>query len=151
MSDTTPLVELVDEIRLQFHAWARLADVLHRDVGVSAPMRAVLEYLERNGPTPVPRIAQRRGVSRQHVQTIVNELLDAGLVDLRDNPAHQRSHLVALTADGRRTVDAVQRSERKALDFALGEVDDRELRSATDVLRRLRADLTRLIDRQESQ
>src|SRR4051794_34307434 len=97
------LFELVDEIRLQFHAWTRLADVLHGDAGVTAPMRAVLEYLQRNGPTPVPRIAQQRGVSRQHVQTIVNELRDAGLVELRDNPAHQRSHLVELTADGRTT------------------------------------------------
>jgi DNA-binding MarR family transcriptional regulator len=150
MSETA-LFELVDEIRLQFHAWARLADALHRDVGVSASMRAVLEFLQRNGPTPVPRIAQQRGVSRQHVQAIVNDLLDAGLVELGDNPAHQRSRLVALTADGRRAIDTVQRSERKTLGTALRGVDDEALRAATDVLRRLRADVTRLIDRQESQ
>ncbi|MGH9215889.1 MAG: MarR family transcriptional regulator, partial [Acidimicrobiales bacterium] len=85
----TDVETLADEVRLHYHALVRLAGALHGALKVSAPMRAVLEFLQAQGPTPVPRIARSRGVSRQHVQTIVNELLDDGLVELRDNPAHR--------------------------------------------------------------
>ncbi len=48
----------------------------------------------------VPAIARRLGLTRQSVQRVVNELVDAGLVTLEENPDHQRSPLVRLTSAG---------------------------------------------------
>jgi len=129
---------LADEVRLHYHALVRLAGALHGALKVTAPMRAVLEFLQARGPTPVPRIARSRGVSRQHIQTIVNELLDEGLVELRDNPAHRRSCLVALTVGGEATIAGIRDTERALLGETFAGLDSAALRSATETLRAVR-------------
>ena len=78
-------------------------------------MRAVLEFLRRNGPATVPTIARSRGVSRQHIQALVNLLLGQHLAEAADNPAHRRSLLVQLTAKGAQTIDRMRRREAAVL------------------------------------
>jgi len=140
---------LADEVRLQYHALVRLAGALHGALNVSAPMRAVLEFLQARGPTPVPRIARSRGVSRQHIQTIVNELLDEGLVELRDNPAHRRSCLVALTAVGDATIGGIRDTERAVLGHAFSDLDMADVRAATQTLRAVRVRIGEVIEQVE--
>ena len=65
--------ELVNEVRLTFHAFAGFARIANGD-RLDPSGRAVAEYLSKNHPTAVPEIARTRGVTRQHIQTIVNEL-----------------------------------------------------------------------------
>lgn len=74
----------------------------------------LLRILAEGGPTTVPRIADLRGVTRQRIQQIVDELADAGLVVLADNPRHRRSRLVTLTREGRRRFDVVDARVRAA-------------------------------------
>ncbi|MBG7603347.1 MAG: MarR family transcriptional regulator [Actinobacteria bacterium] len=108
------LEHLIDEIRLTFHSLSEVAKhVNDHDIDPSA--RAVLEFLSIHGPTTVPDIARRRGVSRQHIQTIVNGLVDRGFVVLQPNPAHSRSHRIALTTDGTAVIGAVLERERSLL------------------------------------
>lgn len=52
----------------------------------------------------VPRIARRLGLTRQSVQRVVDDLTQTTHVELRPNPAHRRSPLVALTPHGRTTL-----------------------------------------------
>jgi len=52
------------------------------------------------GPLTVPQIAQMRPTSRQRMQRLADELAAGGLVEFIDNPRHQRSKLVRLTAKG---------------------------------------------------
>ena len=137
---------LADEVRLHYHALVRLAGALHGGLSVTPPMRAVLEFLQARGPTPVPRIARSRGVSRQHIQTIVNELLHEGLVELRDNPAHRRSCLVALTAAGDATIAAIRDTERTVLGDAFSDIDPDAVRAATQTLRAVRRRIDDVID-----
>lgn len=137
---------LADEVRLHYHALVRLAGALHGGLRVTAPMRAVLEFLQARGPTPVPRIARSRGVSRQHIQTIVNELLHEGLVELRDNPAHRRSCLVALTAAGHATIAGIRDTERIVLSDAFSDIDADAVRAATQTLRAVRRRIDDVID-----
>jgi DNA-binding MarR family transcriptional regulator len=145
----TDLEALADEVRLHYHALVRLAGALHGALNVTAPMRAVLEFLQARGPTPVPRIAGSRGVSRQHIQTIVNELLHEGLVELRDNPAHRRSCLVALTAAGDATIAGIRDTERSVLGDAFSDFATADVRAATHTLRAVRRRIGDVIDRVE--
>ena len=87
----TDLLRLFDEVRLLNHQLIRTVDALHSDIGVTAPGRAVLEFLDRMGATSVPEIARARLVTRQHIQTIVDDLGAAGHIERSVNPAHQRS------------------------------------------------------------
>src|SRR5215831_11579323 len=52
------------------------------------------------GPLTVPQIARMRPTSRQRMQRLADGLVAEGLVKFIDNPKHQRSKLVQLTAEG---------------------------------------------------
>lgn len=97
----------------------------------------VLKSLAEAGPATVPELARMRPVSRQHIQTIVNHLMDKGWVKVRPNPRHKRSGLVALTAKGRRALnDMLADATRLAGDLA-GKLDAADLRKAERALKGL--------------
>ncbi|HTP27346.1 MAG TPA: MarR family winged helix-turn-helix transcriptional regulator [Anaeromyxobacteraceae bacterium] len=112
-SDADALYEVVREVRRLFHRLANCADRLHADLGVSAAQRAVLEALADDGISTVPDLARRKGVTRQHIQVLANQLQSAGLVETHPNPAHQRSSLLALTPAGRRAFDSMRAREER--------------------------------------
>ena len=87
---------------------------------LSAPQRAVLEFLDRGGPQTVPALARSRSVSRQHIQSSVNELAALGWLQTQPNPAHRRSPLIALTQSGRGRLAAAQAIEASIVD-AIGQ------------------------------
>lgn len=132
------LAHLIDEIRLTFHSLSEFATRVNRhDLDPSG--RAVLEFLSRHGPTTVPDIARQRGVSRQHVQMIVNDLVDRGFAALQPNPAHRRSHRIALTADGAVVIDAVVERERSLLAPFVTQQSETSIGASTTTIANLRS------------
>ncbi len=87
---------------------------------LSAPQRAVLEFLDRGGAQTVPELARSRSVSRQHIQSSVNELAALGWLETQPNPAHRRSPLIALTQSGQGRLAAAQAIEASIVD-AIGQ------------------------------
>lgn len=127
------LDRLIDELRLTINQVVQTAERLHAGEPVTLAMRAVLEFLQRNGSAAVPDIARQRRVTRQHIQVIVNDLLDASLVRLEPNPRHKRSSLVALTAEGEQTIERMRERERRhfaSIDFGVT-VEELEAAAAT--------------------
>src|SRR5581483_10613623 len=114
----SPLDDLLNEVRLTWHRLVQVGEALHRREPVTLGMRAVLEFLARQGPASVPAIARSRHVSRQHIQALVNRLREARLVELAENPAHRRSALVRLTPAGARLIDRMTAKEARALGAA---------------------------------
>ncbi len=132
------LEELIDEVRLLFHALVQRGDRLHADEAITMGKRAVLEYLARNGPTPVPEIARQRRVSRQHIQVLVNPLVEAGLVETAPNPAHRRSALMRLTRQGERTLERMKKRETRFVRRAALDPSEAALTGASKTLRAVR-------------
>jgi DNA-binding MarR family transcriptional regulator len=135
------VMRLFDEVRLLDHRLIQAAEELHADLAISAPARAVLEFLEHEGPTSVPAIARARYVTRQHIQASVDALADDGLVRRASNPAHRRSPLVELTAAGAATIKAMHDRERRLLEQRLAPVDVESIGTAAAVLAAIRASL----------
>lgn len=135
------LDRLFDEVRLLEHRLVQVAERLHSGAGISIPGRAVLEYLLRCGPTSVPDIARARDVSRQHIQTIVDTLADAGLVQSKPNPAHRRSPLFTLTDSGASAITAMHERERQLLKQRLTGIDRDDVAAAVALLTAVRAAL----------
>lgn len=135
------LQTLFRETTSLFHCLQVAAAAVHKQDQLTASMRGVLLGLVERGPQTVPHMARLRPTSRQHIQVIVNRLLDAGLVSTVDNPDHRRSKLVRLTATGKRTVAAMQ--SREAALFARADipVTAAEVASAAQTLRSVRATL----------
>jgi DNA-binding MarR family transcriptional regulator len=133
-----PVRELFDQVRLLFHELSRTAERLHADEPVTVGTRAILEWLLRHGAGTVPQIARSRSVARQHIQPLVNSLVRDGLVALEANPAHQRSPLVHLTADGEELIRRMLRREELLLAPLLAPLGDHDLRQATRTLEAVR-------------
>jgi DNA-binding MarR family transcriptional regulator len=131
------LSDLVTETRRAFHRLARAADRLHQHEGATAAERAILVELAQEGPRTVPQMAKARPVSRQHVQTIVNALLERGLVEGALNPQHRRSGLVVLTPSGRDLVGRLLETEAAVLADLSNGFTSAQLEQARRTLRRV--------------
>jgi DNA-binding MarR family transcriptional regulator len=110
--DLAPLIERIPRLYYQLRA---LADELNGALGVTASMRGVMTQLSTGRPRTVPDLARERQVSRQHVQTVVNDLMTAGLARIEANPASRRSPLISLTEEGRRHLRLMREREAAAL------------------------------------
>lgn len=130
------LRDLIDDVRLTFHALAAYADREH--VGLAARHRAVLEFLARHGGATVPDIARARGVSRQHIQVIVNELLELDLAEAVANPTHRRSHRIQLTEQGAARIHDVLAHEDEQLSRFERDLDAADIHRTIHTLRQLR-------------
>ena len=124
-------------VRRLFHLLESGAAALHGESDISVGMRAVLESVIDGGPQTVPQMARARPVTRQHIQGLVNPLIDGSYVEYVDNPAHRRSKLVAATKKGRRAFQALRDVETHALGQLPLDVTPEEIDAATSVLHRL--------------
>lgn len=126
-------------IRACFNRLAALANALHGDLEITAGMRAVIEALyEQDGQT-VPQIARAKSVTRQHIQVLVNRLLEAQLVRIRDNPGDRRSPIVSLTRKGRSTFERMRKREKDVLAELAAALEQCDLGATLDTLEALQA------------
>ena len=123
-----PVEQLINEVRLLYQSLVQFGDAIHAGSNVSMGMRAVMEYLDRNGDATVPQVARARRVSRQRIQTLVNPLLERGMVESISNPASKRSPLITLTKTGAKTILEMRRREGRKMHLAVS--DDQIIRAA---------------------
>jgi DNA-binding MarR family transcriptional regulator len=116
-----PVEQLINEVRLLYQSLVQIGEAIHADSKVSMGMRAVLEYLDRNGDATVPDVARARRVSRQRIQTLVNPLLEMDLAESISNPASKRSPLITLTTNGTKTILEMRRREGRQMHLAMSE------------------------------
>ncbi len=130
--------DLTLAVRRLFHKLGHGFGQLHGESEISIGMRAVLESVIDGGPQTVPQMARVRPVTRQHIQSLVNALLEGGFVEYRDNPGHKRSKLVAATPRGETAFAAMRAVENRAFRaLTLPDVGARDLQTANRVLRRI--------------
>ncbi len=134
---TAALTELIDQVRLLHNQFMTVLAELHRDVELRPSQRAVMEHLLQGGVT-VPALARGRGVTRQHIQAIVNGLMDEGLADTIDNPAHKRSPFIVLSPRGESAITAAIDREQQFIATYLGGLDEARIRAAAATLSEFR-------------
>jgi DNA-binding MarR family transcriptional regulator len=100
-----------------------------------------LRSLALLGPLTVPQIAQMRPTSRQRMQRLADKLAAEGLVEFIDNPKHRRSKLVRLTRKGEASYRDLNARLLATAATMGGELDETEVRRATDVVRMLSGDV----------
>lgn len=135
------LTHLIREVRTCFNQLKSLSDQLNEGLGVNASMRAVLEGLHSNDGRTVPDLARERGVSRQHVQTVMNSLLDRNLVRAEDNPEHKKSVLYVLTPKGAEIFAEVGRREAAPMVSLADAFSEQEINTACALLARMNREL----------
>ncbi len=132
--DIAALRCLIGEVRKTFRLLAGISDRMLESRGLTASLRAVLEYLAEEGPSPVPKMAEAKSMKRQSVQALVDRLSDRGFVETRANPEHKRSVLIALTADGTAEFQAILAEEADLLKSLSGDWEEESVAQACGTL-----------------
>ncbi len=102
---------LTNSIRRAYNRLRHTTDVIHAATGITAPKRTLMMDLHRNGPQTVPALASARFISRQIIQTQVNELKKEGYLRTTPNPKHKRSVRITLTPTGKAMVNKMMKAE----------------------------------------
>jgi DNA-binding MarR family transcriptional regulator len=92
-------------------------------------------------PRSVAEIARRMGMTRQGVQRVADLLVERGLAEYRENPAHRRAKLLAPTEAGFWAVRRIALVQHPWAERIGGEVGAADLNRALEVMRKLVAAL----------
>lgn len=149
-TDIRKIEAMIREIRACFNRLKLLGDELHQDLGITTAMRSVMEALYEGGKQTVPQVARSKRVTRQHIQVLVNDLVEAAFVITRANPTDKRSPLVALTKQGRAIFDRMRQREKVVLAEMSRALAGSDLDSGLAVLGTLRVYLDSKLQKGES-
>lgn len=132
---------IIPMIRLVAH-FTRAGDAIAASGGQTLARWLVLETVAGK-PETVANVARRLGLTRQSVQRVADLLEADGLTEYTDNPVHQRSKLVRITARGRRALEAIQAVQRRWANRVGEQIGETDLRHATRAVERLTRVLAR--------
>ncbi len=122
----------------------RIRHRAHRDLdpfGVTwSQMRALRTIARHDGPVRMSELADRLGIARRSATSVVDELVERGLVDRTADPADRRAVAVGVTPSGWQLLDDLAGHRRAAADELTAGLTNAELRSLRDLLRRLSGD-----------
>lgn len=116
-------------------AWG---DRLVADTGLtSARWQLMGAIAQAAAPQTVAATARDLGANRQNIQRIVNDLLRDGLVELAENPRHNRARLVLLTERGYATYEAALAAYAPEINTFSEDFDQEELARSLAVIEQL--------------
>ncbi|MER6179435.1 MarR family transcriptional regulator [Streptomyces sp. NPDC001652] len=113
-----------------------VAEELAKPAGLTAAWWQVLGAV-LGEPLPVSGIARAMGITRQSVQRIADLLVERGLAEYRDNPAHRRAKLLAVTEEGLAAVRRINPGHAAFADRLAGAFGEDELADAVRLMERL--------------
>lgn len=94
--------------------------VAEAEVSVSLPGLRVLVMIDNSDrPLKLGTVAEGLGVHPSNATRTCSKLVDAGLLDRRDDPADRRSLALTLTPKGQKFVDSVMEHRREAIEQML--------------------------------
>ena len=141
----------VPDDALPARATARLAKVCElalRDVDLSVPQYRLLGYLA-DGSAAAAALAQRLIVSRPSVTTLVDGMVERGLVEREVDPDDRRRVNHLLTADGRRTLGRADDAVAQRLRGLVARLDPADAALALRGLTLVHEALLRALDERE--
>jgi DNA-binding MarR family transcriptional regulator len=131
------ITEVYDLIGPLYRRAFRKIELGERIEGASVGVRSVLDLLRRFEPMTVPQMGRIMALSRQFVQRMVNDAVARGWAEVVPNPAHQRSSLVRLSAEGRTTITAILAREHAVNRQVGGDLTDSDITACVRVLKEL--------------
>jgi DNA-binding MarR family transcriptional regulator len=144
-SSSAAVTELVLEVFRLNGCLITSGDALVAKIGLTSARWQVLGAIAmQSNPSPVVRIAETIGLTRQSVQRTVDVLEQEGNVAFCANPHHRRAKLVALTAKGTALYRSAMRLQKPWAAKLAVSVDGASLKATLHTLKTLRARLEEL-------
>jgi len=139
-------------IRLGFyiHDTSRLRRIVYdaafRPLGVTRSQAWVIAYLSRADGMPQSELAAQLDLGKVALGGLVDRLEATGLVARRADSVDRRVKRVFLTAEGRKVVQKLRRVTVPTNEEILRGIDPAEVRAAARTLRRIKANLVRMVN-----
>jgi DNA-binding MarR family transcriptional regulator len=119
----------------------RIRIAANRDLGPRgvtwSQVRALRTLAGCDGPVRMSDLAERLGIARRSTTSVVDELVDRGLVERFANPGDRRAVEVAVTPAGHRLLDDLRARRRTAASELTAALSTAELATLRDLLSRL--------------
>ncbi len=107
---------------------------------------SVLRLLKVKGPQTVPQLARYRYVPRQSVQKLANEMLNDGVIEFLNNPAHKRSKLLRLTPKGEAVFQEMSDRIATLAETLAEQQETPQLQNAANVVKQLHEQLRTMLN-----
>ena len=104
------------------------------DPGLTLPQMRVLTIVSRQGPLNLNAVAQSLGVHPSNATRTCNRLVEAGLLDRRDNPEDRRNIVLTLTPQGRDLWEGVMDHRRRSIEGVVRRLTPKEREQLADGL-----------------
>jgi DNA-binding MarR family transcriptional regulator len=112
------------------------ADTIAKPSGITSARWQVLGAVLAE-PLGVADVARLMGLARQSVQRLADLLVLEGFATYRDNPAHRRAKLLAITSKGKRVIASLSTRHNAWTEFIGGKIALKDIERANTVLDRL--------------
>lgn len=137
------LEQLIWEVRRTFSELASAAERELQVLGIQAAERAFLEFLAKEvEPISISDLARKYSVSRQHIHQTLRRLQNPEWVDEVPDIADRRIVRIRLSRRGWACWRKIRVVDRAFLNRLAEHLSQEGMVTATDVLRRLRRELT---------
>ncbi len=125
-SDSKTLHRAISALQRLSDLFVQRREALARDADLTVPQWRLLEEISTEHFMP-SMFAQRRSVSAAAVSKLVRSLLDRQLVSVAVGSNDRRHRKFALTAKGKRSLEALRRARLRAIEKVWGDIPAAEL------------------------
>ncbi|MEM7285349.1 MAG: MarR family transcriptional regulator [Actinomycetota bacterium] len=105
--DAPPWLRVESTIMATARAVRQAYDLRFAELGLNLSEASLLAYVEEAGALTQTRLAERRGLGRAAMGSVIDSLEKRGLVERNPDPDDRRVWLVDLTAAGKEMVEQV--------------------------------------------
>ena len=127
--------ELAEYLNRQLHT-GRLDE--WEDLDMTIPQIKTLVLLEEEGPLRMGNIADYLGRALSATTTVMDRLVEKGLVDRVSDPRDRRVVICRLTASGQQAIDRFWQIGQERLDGLADRMDDEQLETVVKALEAIR-------------
>lgn len=118
------LGELLNELNWAIHRHSAGETLrVMNEAGLTLPQMVVLHMLHHAGPSPLNRLSDATRLSASATSSLVDRLVERGLVDRAEDPDDRRQKRVAITPAGVALLEDLARLRVIELDEALSSLD----------------------------
>ncbi len=142
MTKEAVLSELLKEIRVNYQLLKKGVEFVHKGSDLSVGVRGVIEILNDQGGMTVPHLAKIRHLSRQSVQVMVDQMVQAGWVEAKPNPFHKKSMIIELTEEGKKAYKNMQDQEVKHMKKLDIDIPQKKLEEALKMMEHINQKIT---------
>lgn len=148
--DAPPWLRVESTLMSAARGIRRAYDLRLAELGLNLSEASLLAYTMESGPVMQSDLARHMGVGRAAMGSLIDALEGRGWVERRPKPGDRRVWLVAITPSGEQAADQITKIDERLRSELREGISRRERRELNQLLNRLRENVGRIIETEET-